>query len=452
MTSPLPVLLPGSLTEVPATAGARWLAPDGVPRYAEPWFRAGPPAGKYPVLVTRYADVAAILAAPDGTWLRHVPESQVPRPRHPVLDASWLLDGPEHRTLWQQLTVVYRGSGPAARQFTRDLTAVLAAEMMTQPPPWNLATVIDEVSCRVMIEHTLAAPVLLPHLVRLRELTRAMAPPPPDDEADVMACFRPPERQPDLEVILGEVARAAAVLPAGLARHLAQLARAGHLTGEQLISQLAMLIASAESQAAAASGAIAMLMAGGLLGDAQRAAGDPEGMRQLTAGGLRRAISFPFLMLSPAGPQQTGGRDIEAGEPVLVSLAAANADPAAYSPGTPPLPHLSFGRGPRRCQGAVQAEQFMADVITGLAGLPATVRLGHDGQVRREVTGVSWAIAEFPAVPELRELGTGDARRRGSDPAFARIPALPAAGSSRRSGRGRHRVRTSDLCLVVAAL
>jgi hypothetical protein len=35
-----------------------------------------------------------------------------------------------------------------------------------------------------------------------------------------------------------------------------------------------------------------------------------------------------------------------------------------------------------------------------LATLPADVRLDHDGQVLREVTGITWTIANLPASPQ----------------------------------------------------
>lgn len=405
MSAPAPVLLADSLTEVPATPDAQWLPPAEWPAGAGALFLPGPPAGEDPVIITRYADVEDILMAPAGTWSRDVPDSVVPpAERHAILDASWLLDGPEHRTLRSQLTAVNRGSSPAARQFTRDLTRALLAAMMTQPPPWNLATIIDEVSYRVVIEHTLAAPPLASRTVRLRQLSRDMAPG-QHDAGDVMAYFQA-ERQTELEDILAAVAGQAGELPPGVARHLAELAASGQLTSRRLTGQLAMLIVSAESQAAAASSLTGMLLAAGLFSQAQAMTGNPGAMRRLAAEGGRRGLSFPFLLLTAARATRAGGWDIPGGTPLVISYAAANMDPEVFGPGAAGFdpradrpPHLAFGKGIHRCQGAVQAAQFMEDVFAGLAGLPASTRLGHGGQLRREVTRVSWAVPELPAIP-----------------------------------------------------
>jgi hypothetical protein len=67
-------------------------------------------------------------------------------------------------------------------------------------------------------------------------------------------------RRPEFEMILRSVEERFDSLPDGLARYLAALRRARVLTSEQLISQLAMLVVSFESQATTAASLIAMLL------------------------------------------------------------------------------------------------------------------------------------------------------------------------------------------------
>jgi cytochrome P450 len=60
-----------------------------------------------------------------------------------------------------------------------------------------------------------------------------------------------------------------------------------------------------------------------------------------------------------------GGSTIHRGQTVLLSLAAANADPVAAG-----RPHLSFGHGPNRCAGK--------PVVYALIREAARARLTHD--------------------------------------------------------------------------
>ena len=125
----------------------------------------GPPdTSVRPVLITRYADVMGIMHTP-GTWRRQVPESVIPQAaRHIAYDASWGIDGDEHTLLWRAMRQINRGSAPEARAATRALTGQLLARLTSQRPrgPWDLASVIYPVSMQVILEHTLAAPPLLP--------------------------------------------------------------------------------------------------------------------------------------------------------------------------------------------------------------------------------------------------------------------------------------------------
>jgi biflaviolin synthase len=414
---PVPELLPAgaSLAEVPSTSGAIWLPPSRWPPVTDFLFRPREPDTDRPtVVVTRYDDVLSMILDPDETWRREIPFSVIPEEeRHCVVDASWMLDGSRHRRLRRQLTSLNRGATPEAREFTRSLTRLLLTRLLEEDPPWNLVRIIDEVSLRVIIEHVLKAPPLLPHVVRLRELTRPRAPRREDDGTDCLAYFTT-IRQPELEEILGTVADQASELPSGLARHLASLTRTVDaatgepaMTRKQLVSQLGMLITSYESQAATTASLVGMLLEYGLLDYARRSVDDPGRMRRLVAEGGRRGLSFPFNILTPAKRVAVGSRTVQAGEPVLISYQAANMDPSRFGPDAlefDPRPvrasHLAFGEGVHRCQGERGAKQFIEDVLKAmLDALPLGIRLDHDGQVLREVASLSWSIADLPVVP-----------------------------------------------------
>jgi cytochrome P450 len=98
-----------------------------------------------------------------------------------------------------------------------------------------------------------------------------------------------------------------------------------------------------------------------------------------------RARSPVQLSLSRVAAQtiEVAGQVIEAGDVVLVSLAAANRDPAsfpsapAFDPAAPARHHIGFGAGAHYCLGAnlarLEAQVALATVLERLAGLHLTV-------------------------------------------------------------------------------
>jgi cytochrome P450 len=100
---------------------------------------------------------------------------------------------------------------------------------------------------------------------------------------------------------------------------------------------------------------------------------------------LVRALSPVQLSLSRVATQnvEVAGHVIEAGDVVLVSLAAANRDPAAFpsaetfDPSTPAPHHIGFGVGAHYCLGAnlarLEAQVALKAVLERLAGLHLTV-------------------------------------------------------------------------------
>jgi cytochrome P450 len=404
MTSP--ALAPGlGFARLPATPGARWLAPSAWPDEAGAWFRAAPPdISVQPTLITRYADVIGILHAP-GSWRRQVPEWVLPASgRHIAYDASWGVDGDEHALLWRAVRRINRGSTPQARSATRALTSQLLARLMSQRRrgPWNLAEVIYPVSMHVILEHTLAAPPLLPLAPQIAERVRAFSAAP--------AGFTGLGRDEAFEDLLMTADRQAGNLPEGLARDLARERRDGMLTPRQLTAQLALIVLSYETQATLAANLIAMILEGGCRDEASRATRDARLMRRLVAEGGRRGPVFPVSLFWAARQVNVGGQTIREGEPALVSWAAANMDPAvfgdgaaAFNPEAEREPHLAFGAGSRRCQGETGAEQFAEDVTRALLDeLPPGTALADDGMVLRETAGMTWSIAELPVTSRER--------------------------------------------------
>ncbi len=397
-----PSLLPedASLAEIACTPGARWLRPSEWPAEADHLFEPRPfDTSTSPAIISRYDDVLAVMLDPDGIWRREVPLTVVPREdRHCVIDAQWMTDGELHRRLRRTLRRINRGATAETRDFTRALTRLLLARLIDEPPPWNLSRVIDEVSMRVIVECTLQALPLLAHTVRLRELWREVA---------ANNGFFGVVRQPEFEAILQLVPERYYDLPDGLARDLVDLRDSGLITNSQLISQLAMLVTSYDTQAATAASLIGMLLESNLHRYALHATEQPELMHRIVAEGVRRGISFPANLLTPTTAITIDGQTAPAGEPVLVCYAAANMDPSRFGADASrfdPRPvrpaHLAFGEGAHRCQGEFGAEQFLEDLLLSmLKVLPDSVQRHNEGHVLCETAGISWTIPRLLVVP-----------------------------------------------------
>ncbi|WP_239116585.1 cytochrome P450 family protein [Planotetraspora phitsanulokensis] len=92
----------------------------------------------------------------------------------------------------------------------------------------------------------------------------------------------------------------------------------------------------------------------------------------------------------PTEPVVIGGQEMLPGEPILVSLLAANRDPSvfpdpdAFSPGRIGEPHLAFGRGPHYCVGAALAK-VEAEVAIG-----TVLRRFPDLAPAADLDGLTW--------------------------------------------------------------
>ena len=389
------------ISPMPATERAQWIPPSQWPTGSDHLFTPGPFRADVQLpVVTRYADVRTVLVNADATFSRVVPFAVIPAElRHRTLYASWGLDGAEHRRARQSLASINRGSTAAARRFTRELTERLTRQLLREPPPWDLSRVIYAVSMQVVVEHTMQAPVLLPHVRRLRELTR--------DHVAAAGGFFGIRRDPEAEKILTLVVDGYGDMPAGgLARHLGDLhrRRPDEFTVDHLIGQLWLLAVSSETQATEVASLMGMMLETGEYGYARGILDDPAALKLLVAEAGRRGIVFPASLVVPQRPVVLDRQTLDAGRPCLISYAAANLDPAVFDdplrfePRRPQNPkHLAFGVGDHRCQGEVGAEQFVADVTTTLLRvLPADVRL-HTGLLHRE-TGISMSVACLPVV------------------------------------------------------
>jgi cytochrome P450 len=92
-----------------------------------------------------------------------------------------------------------------------------------------------------------------------------------------------------------------------------------------------------------------------------------------------------------------GGVTVRRGEPILVALATANRDSAAFNLNAPPSPHLAFGAGPHFCLGAtlarLEGEIALRELFSRFPGLRMAVP---------EVTTlISPAINGLAALPVL---------------------------------------------------
>ncbi|MEZ0073397.1 cytochrome P450 [Planotetraspora sp. GP83] len=92
----------------------------------------------------------------------------------------------------------------------------------------------------------------------------------------------------------------------------------------------------------------------------------------------------------PTEPVVIGGQEMLPGDPILVSLLAANRDPSAFpdpdafSPGRIGEPHLAFGRGPHYCIGAALAK-VEAEVAIG-----TVLRRFPDLRLAADPAGLTW--------------------------------------------------------------
>ena len=185
-----------------------------------------------------------------------------------------------------------------------------------------------------------------------------------------------------------ELAAAIREAAAGRASLLTEAAAAGGLTSGELVSDAAVvLFGGIETTEGMICNALLALGSQGTLGRS----GHPFGIRGLVEESLRLEPAAARVDRYAARDVTLAGARIRRGDPVLVSLAGANRDPAVFSdpdrfdPRRPDAErHLAFARGPHFCLGARLARLETVTAVTTLAGRLRGLRLvpGRPAEVR----------------------------------------------------------------------
>jgi cytochrome P450 len=323
-------------------------------------------------LVTGYSAAVGVLADP-VTFTVDDPRFTTARVTGPSMLS---LDGTSHARHREPFTHAYRPAGVSERLagFTRAEAARLVGAIRPAGQAELRTTVAGPLAAAVMAEALgLGGAGVTPATVLAwyRDIVAAVAALP----------AAAPGTPPAVRVASFD-ALAAAVREAIAARRapvLADAARSGELTVEEVISNAAVqLFGGIETTEAMTCNAVLHLLRDPAQGDLVRA-----------VPGLLPAAIEESLRLEPAAAvvdryatrdASIGGARIRRGEPVTVSLAGANRDPAVF-----PEPdrfdvrrpnsarHLAFARGPHFCLGAhlarLEATAAVAAVLDGLPGL-----------------------------------------------------------------------------------
>ncbi|MFD7907593.1 cytochrome P450 [Kitasatospora sp. NPDC059722] len=332
-------------------------------------------------LVTGYETARDVLR--DRSFARSVlGDADSPTQDAPIL-APELLDAMNHLQQAglrdEVLTALGRNQPGLPEDWVADITRAGLDSMLAEGSPGDLqrhfaAWVAAQCMCRLLG---------LPFEDRERLAARA-------DKDLTMVTYSDQELAANWEEIRAHMAAHMAARapgrPRGLADRLADLNAAGPaekaLTDEQLSNIVAVLFVSGYEDFASFLGVAAL----NLLqrpGDVEALRADPRRMPQYVEELLRCSVVLGNAIPRFVTRDTTlAGAPLKAGDLVLLSLDAANYDPAAFTgaedfdPARSPNPHLRFGYGRHHCPGAHLVRRHSDTAFrTLLTHLPATLRL-----------------------------------------------------------------------------
>ncbi|MBF8185531.1 cytochrome P450 [Nonomuraea sp. K274] len=304
-------------------------------------------------LVTRYADVVAVLA--DPRFSRAAAATQD--------DGGILLntDPPEHARL-RRLVVAHTGAAgverlrPAAEAAASDLAQGIPVEAEF------LSAFAEPFSHRVLA-------LFVGQLVGL-----------PHQDLDPMATVLTLARVPD-----GERAAAFTELHRRLRRQV----------DEETLAVVCNIIFGGHAAVVAALG---YCLLAALAEPLPRLAGDPARISEVVEETLRLAPPGDRTLLRrTTEPVDLGGRRLPAGALVVPSIAAANRDPDRPA-GARTGRHLAFGRGPHACLGMALARMELRAALKALAEHAPGLRLAVDAENLRR-TCEELSVSPLAAIP-----------------------------------------------------
>ncbi|MEO3863115.1 cytochrome P450 [Acrocarpospora sp. B8E8] len=339
---------------------------DADPYPAYDWLRRNAPVTRVPLpgceawLVTRYEDAAVALSHPAlakdperGSPEWRAASLGLPLDHRPSLARHMLnADQPDHPRLRRLVSAAFTPRRIAGlRERTQEVTDALLAAMAGK----------DEVDLVTDLAYPLPIAIIC-DLLGVPEADRATFHHHASviDSAAASAVEEITKATDALELFLAD-------LVAGKRTHpgddlLTELVRRPDITPDELTSTAFLLLIAGHETTVA-------LIGNGLLAlfrhPEQLAAvrADPDLLPDVIDEMLRydgpvRNATWRF----PTEPVVIGGQEMLPGEPILISLLAANRDPDAFpdpdafTPGRIGAPHLAFGRGPHYCIGAALAK------------------------------------------------------------------------------------------------
>lgn len=361
------------------------------------------PEGRPGWLVTRYDDVRAVLADPRFSSRRSIaanPLRPVPEEIRPYLEPEpgqfISLDPPEHtryrRLLTGQFTVRRMRS---LEPRIGEIVAEHIAEMLAAGPPADLVARFALPVPSLVICELLGVPYAdRQRFQRMSRKLLSLA-----TEGPELLRNREELRGYMSELIAAKRAHPVDDLLSGLAQHTGEDA----LDDEELLNiGLLLLVAGHETTAnMLALGTLCLLRHPAQL---ERLRGDPSLLDGAVEELLRYLTIVQFGLIRVATEEvRLGGHTIAPGDPLVLSVAAANRDPSHFAHpdqldvGRDHIPHLAFGHGVHQCLGQQLARVEMrigfAALLQRLPGLALAVPLE---QVRMRDEMIIYGVEELP--------------------------------------------------------